>query len=64
MLGIVFVLSACVLWSLDTLIRYPLLGEGVRAESIVFIEHLVLTILFFPVTLKLIKSIKSVSPKR
>ncbi len=64
MLGIAFILSACILWSLDTLIRYPLLGEGVRAESIVFMEHLVLFILFFPVTFKLIKSIKSVSPMR
>lgn len=42
MLGWLLVISACGLWALDTLIRYPLMGSGVSAITIVFGEHLVL----------------------
>lgn len=55
MKGILFILLACLLWAIDTLIRYPLLGRGISAERIVFTEHLILTILFFPVIFKKIK---------
>jgi len=52
MLGIVFVILAGILWAIDTLIRYPLLGAGVLAEKIVFIEVLFLSIIFIPLLLK------------
>jgi drug/metabolite transporter (DMT)-like permease len=48
MSGVIFVIAACLLWSLDTLFRYPLLGEGISAERIVFHEHLFLTLIFIP----------------
>lgn len=51
-MGILFVAFACLLWALDTLIRYPLLGKGVSAETIVFIEHLILVSIFSPVMWK------------
>jgi len=44
--GIFFVFAACLLWAVDTLIRYPLLGEGIPATKIVLTEHLILTGLF------------------
>lgn len=53
--GVVFVLIACGLWALDTLIRYPLLYSGTSAELIVFGEHLFLTLLFSPVIAKSFK---------
>lgn len=54
MLGGFFIILAGFLWALDTLIRYPLLGQ-VSAERIVFTEHLYLTIIFLPFFLKHIK---------
>ena len=52
MLGIVFVILAGVLWAIDTLIRYPLLGSGISAEKIVFVEQLFLSVIFIPLLLK------------
>ncbi len=52
MSGVFFVIAACLLWALDTLFRYPLLGEGISAERIVFHEHLLLTLIFLPVIYK------------
>lgn len=46
MWGIFSILAASFLWAFDTLIRYPLLGSGVSAISIVFYEHLLLSIFF------------------
>lgn len=57
MLGFGFILLSCALWALDSLIRYPLTREGVPATSIVFYEHLVLTILFSVVFFKSLKKI-------
>lgn len=34
-----FIILACSLWALDTLIRYPLMGQGSSALVIVFFEH-------------------------
>jgi drug/metabolite transporter (DMT)-like permease len=51
-LGIIFVVIACVLWAVDTLIRYPLLFGGMSAERIVFTEHLFLTLIFIPAFIK------------
>ena len=55
MQGILYILIACSLWAVDTLIRYPLLGEGVSASRIVFTEHLILTLFFIPLFIKKIK---------
>lgn len=46
MLGIFFVILACFLWSVDSLIRYPLLGSGLSAATLVFYESIVLLFLF------------------
>lgn len=42
--GIFFIFFACILWALDSLIRYPLLSK-VAAPNIVFIEHFFLFII-------------------
>lgn len=47
MLGLGLIFLACLTWALDTLIRYPMLGK-LGAQSIVMFEHLVLTLIFFP----------------
>lgn len=47
MLGILLVALACTLWSLDTLVRYPLVGKGVDPIVIVFYEHVILCCIFF-----------------
>ena len=57
MLGIVFVILAGILWAIDTLIRYPLLGSGVSAEKIVFVEQLFLSVIFIPLLLRDAKKI-------
>ena len=57
MTGFLFILVACALWALDTLIRYPLIGSGVDAVRIVFYEHLILTIIFSTVFFKSFKNI-------
>jgi drug/metabolite transporter (DMT)-like permease len=44
MTGIFLIFSACILWALDTLIRYPLLFSGVSPWSIVWFEHLFLIV--------------------
>lgn len=43
---------ACLLWALDTLIRYPLLGQGASALEIVFKENLLLGMIFLPFFLR------------
>lgn len=50
---------ACALWALDTLIRYPLIGEGVSPLTIVFYEHLILSLVFLTVFFKSIKRVWS-----
>lgn len=57
MTGFLFVVSACALWALDTLIRYPLMLEGINAISVVFYEHLILTVIFSIVFFKSLKKI-------
>lgn len=57
MLGIVLIISACGLWALDTLIRYPLINSGVNAVEIVFYEHLLLSVIFSVVFFKSVKNI-------
>jgi drug/metabolite transporter (DMT)-like permease len=56
MIGALFVVLAGFLWALDTLIRYPLLGQ-ISAERIVFTEHLYLAIIFIPFFLKNFKDV-------
>ncbi|GGX59091.1 DMT family transporter [Saccharospirillum salsuginis] len=45
MTGTFYVLLACLLWALDTLIRYPLLEAGVSTLHIVFLEHAFLLVM-------------------
>ena len=45
-------MGACSLWALDTLIRYPLIESGISAFSIVFYEHLILTLISLTVFYK------------
>jgi drug/metabolite transporter (DMT)-like permease len=59
LIGYFFVITACALWAVDTLIRYPLLQEsGVSAFSIVFYEHLLLSIILFVISFKSLKKFK------
>jgi len=55
--GFFCVVLAGLLWAIDTLIRYPLLGSGVSAEKIVFCEHLFLSMIFIPLLFKETKKI-------
>ena len=57
MLGIVFIILAGILWAIDTLIRYPLLGSGISAEKIVFVEQLFLSIIFIRLLFKNTKKV-------
>ena len=57
MLGLLFVGLACMLWAIDSLFRYPLLGSGISATRIVFSEHLLLTCIFIPVLTKSFKKV-------
>jgi drug/metabolite transporter (DMT)-like permease len=56
-LGVLFVILAGLLWAIDTLIRYPLLGQGISAARIVFTEHLFLALIFLPMILKSFKEV-------
>lgn len=46
MAGIFFILLACFAWAIDTLIRYPLVESGLSPVTIVFYEHLILSLIF------------------
>ncbi len=46
MLGTFLVILACLLWGMDTLIRYPLVERGINPITIVFLEHCILTLIF------------------
>lgn len=54
MSGAFFIILACLLWALDTLIRYPLVEKGIDPLIIVFFEHALLAAIFLP---KLIASL-------
>lgn len=57
MAGTLLVILACFFWGMDTLIRYPLVERGINPITIVFYEHIVLTVLF---SLGLIGSIRRI----
>lgn len=46
MAGTFLVILACLFWGMDTLIRYPLVERGINPITIVFYEHVVLTLIF------------------
>lgn len=46
-MGFVLIILGTLMWSIDTLIRYPLLAH-VQASQIVLIEHLILSLIFVP----------------
>jgi len=56
LLGFGFIVLACSLWAVDTLIRYPLSSQ-MSAASIVFYEHLILSVIFSVVFFKSLKSL-------
>lgn len=54
MIGSLLVIFACLLWGMDTLIRYPLVDRGINPVNIVFYEHFILALIFSsPLLLKL-----------
>ncbi len=55
MIGTFFIFIACFLWAVDTLVRYPLVMKGIHPFTIVFYEHVLLTLCF---SLSLIPAIK------
>jgi drug/metabolite transporter (DMT)-like permease len=57
MTGILLVILACLLWGMDTLIRYPLVDRNISPITIVFYEHVILSLIF---SLGLIKSFRKV----
>ena len=46
MAGTFLVILACLFWGMDTLIRYPLVERGINPVTIVFYEHIILTLIF------------------
>lgn len=46
MAGTFFILLACFAWAVDTLIRYPMVETGLNPVTIVFYEHLILSLIF------------------
>lgn len=46
MAGSLLVILACLFWGMDTLIRYPLVERGLNPITIVFFEHVILTVFF------------------
>jgi drug/metabolite transporter (DMT)-like permease len=46
MTGTLLVILACLLWGMDTLIRYPLVDRGIHPVTIVFLEHCFLALIF------------------
>lgn len=57
MLGVCLVIVACAFWAIDTLIRYPLLESGIDAFSIVFYEHLLLSLISVVIFVKSFKKL-------
>ena len=57
MTGILFVILACLLWGMDTLIRYPLVDRGIHPVTIVFLEHCFLVLIFSTPLISQIKRI-------
>ncbi len=46
MVGTFYIIFACLLWGMDTLIRYPLVESGINPVTIVFYEHCILGLIF------------------
>lgn len=47
LLGIFFIVLACLSWALDSYFRYPLIKGNLKAEWLVFAEHSLLLLIFF-----------------
>lgn len=52
MLAALSIILATLLWALDTLVRYPLVYSGMSAQTLVFIEHVILFSIFLPTLVK------------
>lgn len=46
MTGALLIILACLFWSMDSLIRYPLVSKGILPVHIVFFEHFFLVLIF------------------
>lgn len=57
MIGVGYVILACLLWAADSLIRYPLLMNGVPASAIVMWEHIFLVLIMSPILYKLFQKV-------
>lgn len=58
--GIGLIFFASFLWAVDTLIRYPLMGSGVSAIQVVFLEHFILLVMLLGVSYRVLKQIITV----
>ncbi len=63
MSGIFFIFAACFIWALDTLIRYPLMAQGVSAGTIVLLEHFFLVAMFIPFYIRHFKEWRNLNLK-
>lgn len=61
MTGTLLVILSCLLWGIDTLIRYPLVEGGIHPTTIVFYEHCILALVF---STSLLSSIKRIGELR
>ncbi len=59
MQGLLLIICASFIWSLDGIIRYPLLKNGLDALSLVFYEHIILSIIFIKVIFSNLKRVWS-----
>lgn len=62
-MGVLFIFVACLLWALDTLIRYPLIYGGFSATHLVLIEHLILCTGLITVIIRLFKEGRLIGTK-
>ena len=62
MFKIFFIFAAATCWALDSLFRYPLLGQGLSPVYIVWLEHLFLVLFLLPlVGINFLNRIKQIS---
>ena len=62
-MGMLFIIGACLLWAMDTLLRYPLINDGLSSTSLVFYEHLLLTLVLLVISSKSLGKFKQLKLK-
>lgn len=58
MIGFLLIVGACALWAVDTLIRYPLVNNGMDSLLMVFYEHLLLSSVLVIIAVKSLPKLK------